>query len=81
MLLVIDVGNTNIALGVYKDAELVADWRIRTELGREVRRAFVADEGPAPGATDDLKLPGSDEAAHIAAEMAALEAGAEAEAP
>jgi hypothetical protein len=47
----------------------------------EILPAFVADEGPAPGATDDLKLPGSDEAAHIAAEMAALEAGTEAEAP
>jgi len=34
MLLAIDVGNTNIALGVYKDAALVADWRIRTQLGR-----------------------------------------------
>jgi len=34
MLLAIDVGNTNITLGVYKDAALVADWRIRTQLGR-----------------------------------------------
>ena len=34
MLLAIDVGNTNIALGVYRDAVLVADWRIRTQLGR-----------------------------------------------
>lgn len=34
MLLVIDVGNTNIALGVYSDARLLADWRIRTQLGR-----------------------------------------------
>jgi len=34
MLLAIDVGNTNIALGVYKDAELLADWRIRTQPGR-----------------------------------------------
>ncbi|HUV04823.1 MAG TPA: type III pantothenate kinase [Armatimonadota bacterium] len=34
MLLAIDVGNTNIALGVYTDAALVADWRIRTQLGR-----------------------------------------------
>ena len=28
MLLAIDVGNTNIALGVYKDAELEADWLV-----------------------------------------------------
>jgi type III pantothenate kinase len=34
MLLAIDVGNTNIALGVYEDDRLVADWRIRTQLGR-----------------------------------------------
>jgi len=34
MLLAIDVGNTNISIGVYRDAALVADWRIRTQLGR-----------------------------------------------
>lgn len=34
MLLAIDVGNTNIALGVFKDGVLIADWRIRTQLGR-----------------------------------------------
>jgi type III pantothenate kinase len=31
MLLVIDVGNTNIVMGVYKDSILLKDWRIRTE--------------------------------------------------
>jgi type III pantothenate kinase len=31
MLLVIDVGNTNIVLGVFNGDELVASWRIRTE--------------------------------------------------
>lgn len=31
MLLVIDVGNTNIVLGVYKDSELIYDWRISTD--------------------------------------------------
>lgn len=34
MLLVIDVGNTNITLGVYREAALLADWRIRTQHGR-----------------------------------------------
>lgn len=34
MLLVVDVGNTNIALGVYKGEELIADWRIATESHR-----------------------------------------------
>ena len=31
MLLVIDVGNTNIVLGVYRGDRLITDWRIRTE--------------------------------------------------
>jgi len=31
MLLVIDVGNTNIVLGIYDGKTLVKDWRIRTE--------------------------------------------------
>lgn len=31
MLLVIDVGNTNIVMGIYKEKSLLCDWRIRTE--------------------------------------------------
>jgi type III pantothenate kinase len=31
MLLVIDVGNTNIVMGIYEGSKLVKDWRIRTE--------------------------------------------------
>lgn len=31
MLLVIDIGNTNIVLGIYRDETLVCAWRIRTE--------------------------------------------------
>ena len=31
MLLAIDIGNTNTVLGLYRGAELVTDWRIRTE--------------------------------------------------
>ncbi|MBF0227774.1 MAG: type III pantothenate kinase [Desulfobacterales bacterium] len=31
MLLVIDVGNTNVVLGIFKDDKLLKDWRIRTE--------------------------------------------------
>ncbi|HEY3298620.1 MAG TPA: type III pantothenate kinase [Armatimonadota bacterium] len=34
MLLAIDVGNTNITIGVYQGKNLEADWRIRTQLGR-----------------------------------------------
>jgi type III pantothenate kinase len=36
MLLVIDVGNTNTSLGVYRDAELVAHWRLTTNPARTV---------------------------------------------
>lgn len=31
MLLAIDVGNTNIVMGIYDGAQIVRDWRIRTE--------------------------------------------------
>jgi len=31
MLLVIDVGNTNTVMGIYRDDTLIQDWRIRTE--------------------------------------------------
>lgn len=34
MILVFDVGNTNIVLGVYKDRELVANWRLSTNRHR-----------------------------------------------
>ena len=51
MLLVIDVGNTNTVIGVYKDETLEQDWRIRTV--REttadefniLARALFADKG------------------------------------
>jgi len=38
MLLVIDVGNTNTVLGVFREAELLAQWRLTTN------RAQTADE-------------------------------------
>lgn len=31
MLLVIDVGNTNIVLGIFEKEKLIQDWRVRTE--------------------------------------------------
>jgi type III pantothenate kinase len=34
MLLALDVGNTNIALGAFEDDRLIADWRIRTDRDR-----------------------------------------------
>src|SRR5688500_19977822 len=36
MLLVIDVGNTNTSLGVYRGPELVAHWRLTTNRARTV---------------------------------------------
>ena len=34
MLLAVDIGNTNITLGVFKGEDLMATWRIATEAGR-----------------------------------------------
>lgn len=34
MILVIDIGNTNIVLGAYKDEKLIAEWRLSTDLLR-----------------------------------------------
>ncbi|MDD4334312.1 MAG: type III pantothenate kinase, partial [Desulfotomaculaceae bacterium] len=34
MILVFDVGNTNIVLGVFNGRELVANWRISTKRNR-----------------------------------------------
>nr|WP_320016081.1 type III pantothenate kinase [uncultured Desulfobacter sp.] len=51
MLLVIDVGNTNTVIGVYKDETLVQDWRIRTirettaDEFNILARALFADKG------------------------------------
>ena len=36
MLLVIDVGNTNIVLGLYQEDRLVRDWRVTTDKSRTV---------------------------------------------
>lgn len=50
MLLVIDVGNSNLTLGVFRGAELVAQWRLLTErdqtaaqYGSEIRERFASD--------------------------------------
>ena len=34
MLLVIDIGNTNITLGVFKKDELIQSWRLATDIKR-----------------------------------------------
>src|SRR5687768_4284687 len=50
MLLVIDAGNTNVKLGVFRGADLVAQWRLAIdrqksgdEYGAEVRNLFEHD--------------------------------------
>jgi hypothetical protein len=48
--------------------------------GSEGLPAAVEDEGPAPGATGEVKLPGAEDAARVAAEMAALNLEPKAEA-
>jgi type III pantothenate kinase len=40
MLLVIDAGNTNVKLGVFRGTELVAQWRLTTDREVEVRNLF-----------------------------------------
>ena len=42
MLLVIDVGNTNTVLGLYRGDELMRDWRLATDESRIVRLVEVA---------------------------------------
>ncbi|AYD41270.1 type III pantothenate kinase [Clostridium fermenticellae] len=48
MILVLDVGNTNIVLGVYKEDKLIADWRLSTaskmtadEYGTQIIQLFL----------------------------------------
>lgn len=50
MLLVIDAGNSNVTLGVFQGAELLAQWRLLTDrdknaeqYGREIRELFKRD--------------------------------------
>lgn len=45
MLLVIDVGNTNIVLGIYRDATLIQSWRIRTERNTTEDEFYVIASG------------------------------------
>ncbi len=45
MLLVIDIGNTNTVIGVYKDEKLFRDWRIRTEQNRTEDEFIVLVNG------------------------------------
>lgn len=55
MLLAIDIGNTNTALGVYSDAALRADWRVSTEPRRTADEYGVLLRGLFECAGLDLK--------------------------
>src|ERR1700676_1284759 len=62
MLLTIDVGNTNTVLGVFRDTELVANWRLSTareqtvdEYGVLTRNLFTL-AGPGRGRTTGVMI-------------------------
>ncbi len=58
MLMVVDIGNTNIVVGVFHGDELVCDWRLNTDPRRtddeygSVIRSLFRDSGVTPGAID-----------------------------
>jgi type III pantothenate kinase len=55
MLMVIDIGNTNIVVGLFHGEELVKDWRLYTDPRRtddeysSILRSLFRDSGIAPG--------------------------------
>ena len=44
MLLVFDIGNTNMGLGVFKGKKLIKNWRINTDKERELLERYVDEE-------------------------------------
>ncbi len=59
MLLAIDIGNTNTVLGLFDEATLIYDWRIRTEVNMTIdeyaitiRNLFAAHELPLDSVKD-----------------------------
>ena len=62
MLLVMDVGNTNVTLGVFRGQELVASWRLRTEVHRTsdeyavLLKSLLAGEGLSPSDISEAVL-------------------------
>ncbi|MBO0841197.1 MAG: type III pantothenate kinase [Sciscionella sp.] len=54
MLLCIDVGNTNIALGLYAGEELIRDWRIRTDARCTADELALTVRGLLGDAADDI---------------------------
>jgi len=62
MLMVVDVGNTNIVLGLFHGDDLVMDWRLYTDPRRtddeysSIIRSLFRDSGIAPGAIETTVL-------------------------
>ncbi|HLB11960.1 MAG TPA: type III pantothenate kinase [Dehalococcoidia bacterium] len=62
MLLVMDVGNTNVTLGVFRGEELAASWRLRTEVHRTsdeyavLLKSLLAGEGLSPSDISEAVL-------------------------
>jgi type III pantothenate kinase len=53
MLLVIDVGNTNVVLGIYRENTLIQSWRIRTERNTTEDEFYVIASGLFSGSQVD----------------------------
>lgn len=54
MLLTIDVGNTNIVLGLYQGAELIGDWRMRTDAQMTADELSLTVRGLLGSHADDV---------------------------
>jgi len=55
MLLAIDVGNTTISIGLFKDEELVNDWRLATDKNRTPDELGLQIKGLLEGAKIDAR--------------------------
>lgn len=42
MILAIDIGNTNVVLGLFKDREIIESWRLTTDSTRTIDECWVA---------------------------------------
>lgn len=43
MLVVVDMGNTNITMGLFKDDQLIGNYRLTTKLQNDIRRIWFYD--------------------------------------
>ncbi len=55
MLLAVDIGNTNVVLGVFKGNRLIRDWRLHTDLNTTADELFVSLSGLL--ASQELAVP------------------------